>query len=199
MARKPPPKPQEPLTPEEIAAIPEQYAGMMRIFAKRYRKGYEDLSFQDALQAVSLGLMEASRHYCKTRGVKFLSYAKFHVRHQMNAQIHFVMSRGQAKIPHGKQYASIPAPESLYVGDNAGCWGREVDPAVEDPGDGQSFWDAVRFYLSKLEAEVLEARFRDDMDWADVGRLVGRTKEGARQVGFRAMGKLRARIEEGLM
>lgn len=191
-----------PLTPaqQELVAANLGLAGAV---AKRLANlTPEWVSLDDVVAAAVVGLCRASQTFDPAKGARFSTYgwtaAAQHARRFLREE----RGRGMA-VPEARD---VPAGTQLFGAIGGGSDDQDfaatvVAPEPEPgPPDEAKVWAAVDAALpGERERLVLRLRFRDGWQLDRIGRLLGVSKERARQIEARALAGLmeqRERFEE---
>ena len=172
--------------------IAEINLGLVLAMAKRVRNA--DIEFADLISEGNMALMRAVDKFDCGRGFKFSTYA---CRAILKA-----FSRHGIKVAKHRQRFPVEFDPALEEGDGVAT--ARVDAERQDAAEVRDIVETNRACLTDVERAVVMHRFalegadaRRQPTLAQVGRLVGLTKERVRQIQNSALAKIRAALEGG--
>jgi len=181
------------MTPEERNEMVEENMGLATHFAKRFTAS--KMEFDDLLQEAYLGLIDAADKFDPKRGIKFSTYARWHILKRAMQAIHNtneIVRTPRRRPSHICVRLKPEHEESLTY----------EDPDVGAQIDEDEMVEAVRAQIKHLpsrEGIVIRLRYginTEAMTLRDVGRILGVTPERVRQIQNDAEEKLRALLAE---
>ena len=172
--------------------IAETNLALVLAMAKRVRLGEGD--YPDLIGEGNMALMRSVDKFDCARGFKFSTYA---CRAILKA-----FSRHGIKLAKHRQRFPVEFDPALEEGDGVAT--ARVDAERQDAAEVRDIVESNRACLSDVERAVVMHRFalegadsRRQPTLAQVGRLVGLTKERVRQIQNTALAKIRAALEGG--
>jgi RNA polymerase primary sigma factor len=170
--------------------IAETNLALVLAMAKRVRLGEGE--YPDLIGEGNMALMRSVDKFDCARGFKFSTYA---CRAILKA-----FSRHGIKVAKHRQRFPVEFDPALEDGDGAAT--ARVDAERQDAAEVRDIVETNRAQLSDVERAVVMHRFalegadaRRQPTLAQVGRLVGLTKERVRQIQNSALAKIRAALE----
>lgn len=164
---------------------PLEHLGLVAYFARLHgaRPPYQD---SDQFADGCVGLLRAIQLYDPTRGVKFSTYASYHIRQQ----IQYARALERRRLKKAGLSATVCMSELDYVE------GREIGPELEAEEADCKLGiklkvERLLLFLDERSRDILVCRFLLDMTLVETGERHGITKERVRQLEVKALRKLR--------
>jgi DNA-directed RNA polymerase specialized sigma24 family protein len=154
---------------------------------------HSGLTAEEIESAAWLGVMRAAALFDPTRGATFCTYANQWLRGKVGDAV-----RERVRL------TALPTVGPDGWGDPEDAWGWELLPAREDPPPPDGPDDALRRALAALppaDRLAVAGRFgldgTDPLTFAEVGAMLGVSKERGRQLCVRGLDKLRELLAGG--
>ncbi len=163
---------------EAFGALYERY--VFRVFRHVYYLTGDSHTAEDLTAQAFLNALEAIPRY-EVRGVPFLAWL---------LRIAYNLTVNHKKL---RQNGVGPLPEAVEV------QGTEYSPeaSCEAKVDGERVWEGVR-KLRRNQRQVIVMRFIDDLSYADIATVLGKSIGAVRVIQYRALCALRRRLEDDL-
>lgn len=196
------------LTPAEVHAEVEQWAGLITKLAAYYKdRAGGRVTLDDARHTAILGFLDAGRRFDRRkqapdgRPIRFVTYAVCWARKWLREMV--FQARGERKPSRGTWSGvvvlSLDAP-ARFPRPGSRCLADQVPdrppppPAPEFPAD---FWPRIRRVLDPRSYEVLAVRYGAGATLDRVGEVMGLTRERVRQIEQKALDKIANLVEFG--
>lgn len=171
--------------------IVKNYLKLAVRLALRVSRG--NIPEDEAISAANNGLMQAvsSKKYDPDRGLKFGSYAQQFIRGAVIRQFK-KLSRLVGPQFEG-QNLTLPHESEVELGE----FGVTEDPVVDQVDFEQVRHDRVAQALDALPertGKVVRMVYFEGKSFAEIGRIIGRSRERARQIHDAALAKLRIKL-----
>jgi RNA polymerase sigma-70 factor (ECF subfamily) len=153
----------------------------LRVFRHAYFLTGNYALAEDITAQTFLNALEAIHRY-ETRGVAFKSWL---LRIAFNLVINYKKSfknNGHSSLPD-----NLEAPTAFY----------SPEASAQTKADGELVWGQVR-NLSEDQRQVVVMRFLDDLSYAEIADLTGKSVGAVRVLQFRALRNLRSLVQSGL-
>lgn len=153
----------------------------LRVFRHAYFLTGNSTLAEDITAQTFLNALEAIPRY-EQRGVSFKSWL---LRIACNLVINYKKSsknNGHSTLPD-----TIEAPTAFY----------SPEASAQTRADGDLVWGQVR-NLSEEQRRVVVMRFLDDLSYAEIAELMGKSVGAVRVLQFRALQNLRTMVQSGL-
>lgn len=181
-----------------IAKLCEANMGLVKWVANQFG---DKLPFEDRVQEGSIGLLKAIQSFDAAAGFTFATYATKKVKHEIRRA---VQKADTVRIPINQQDGRRDLSAAAADFRNMACLdtpvGEDGDATLGDlVGDMDAAFADVDFrmavsHLSEREADILTLRYMMGETLQEVGDRYGFSRERARQVEAKALGKLNAAL-----
>lgn len=166
---------------------PSHHLALVSFIAREYERHIgRDVDWDDLMQAGYLGLDRACRKFEHARGLKFSTYAQWHIRAAMQRCIAYARwecTSWTRPFKKSRFHVMVRSFDSKFED------GEQQDPADPrpflDPHDERTFaelWDLLTCDLRPRWREVARLRFIEGKKLHEIGAVFGITLERVRQI-----------------
>lgn len=176
-------------TREERDKLVLQFRDLVGFVVKRLWRGMAVLrsagTFEDAIQAGSIGLIRAAELWDDTRNVKFITYAFYAIR---NAVVNHATAAGLIRVPVAIALGKVK--EHQYLAEaQAALHLKQLANETEQPDRRKEYADCAE-EMAQVNEAMLKLPVRDrfvlrqrrQQTLTEVGQLLGVSKERVRQI-----------------
>lgn len=196
--------PERRLTREELEHQLASNRGFVCKVAAAWARCNRRIPLEEYVAAVDAGFVRAAAMYDKSRGVKFVTYAKHWADNEVRQ---LLASYDERRGPRDRR-----EPAAFYVNYCLDAMRpRTHDDGVPSAADAMfaapepeerpefppDFWRRVRAALTDREWQAVSLRFRQDENYARIAVVIGVTRERVRQLINASLDKLSRRVDFG--